>query len=1010
MKNIAGVFLLVLIDALLSQSIFAGGAKMSSQSTRSTVVQQTGEVVPGVVVVKFKRGYSLPEGALQQSTGVLPEAMREQGVVSLSRTFRSVRPLNDADVANGMIDLSQIHFASISPELDPRDVASKLAQLPQVEYAEPKYVNYLCDVPNDSAYAGNQQKYFNLMNAPAGWAIAKGSASVIIATVDGGTNWQHPDLKPNLWINGPEDLNHDGIFEPFVPFPAGDDNGIDDDHNGFIDDVIGWNFGNNSNDPRGSTTVMADHGTGTASASGAATNNGAGMAGSSWNCRVMPICAAAPNSGMITYGYEGIQYAYQNGAKVINCSWGRSGQHSQYEQDVITAATQAGALVITGAGDSNINTDESPFYPAAYDNVLSVGATLDTSDVKASFSSYGVNVSVFAPGVNIWIALDNGSYGLGQGTSFSAPLVAGLAGILKSVHPGWTPSQIAGQIRMTADPIDAVNPDLAGSLGHGRVNFGRALTETHASIQVVSSGLHTSTGRTFILTGDTLILSAAVKNTQGSTAPGLVFTVRSTDPALQLLQGSATIARLDSGQEVTLPDFKFKVGSLSSERIVIVKLEWIYNATETDAHSFSAPAFAATGFWENQTTLTSSYFYSVKAVNSNVAWAAGGRLPAPYSPLAVRTTDGGTTWADVTGNLPTPGPAPGGQWDNRLCITAIDADRAWIANWDGSIYATTNGGSSWVQQPYPGEQCWTMDGIWFFDARFGYALGESGWWGMGGGGMWAVLKTSDGGTSWAHLPSEPVGLDNEFGKGNLFSSIDPDHIWFGTTNGKVWRTTDAGSSWSYATVDGIGSVSFRDNSTGLAMSNGIIRSMDGGVTWTLIGSPVDAYGPLCYAPGSRSAWVINHAAAYRLDGDGSTWSHQPTSRFIGYVEQISFADSNDGWFVTNAGAILRYIPTGITSVSQHSPPRLPESLALSQNYPNPFNPSTTIKFELPRASEVNLTMFDILGREVSVLVNDRRNPGVYQVKFSGSNLASGVYFYRLSAGNFVQTRKLLLLR
>jgi hypothetical protein len=99
----------------------------------------------------------------------------------------------------------------------------------------------------------------------------------------------------------------------------------------------------------------------------------------------------------------------------------------------------------------------------------------------------------------------------------------------------------------------------------------------------------------------------------------------------------------------------------------------------------------------------------------------------------------------------------------------------------------------------------------------------------------------------------------------------------------------------------------------------------------------------------------------------------------------------------------------ITSVST-SHPVVPGSFNLQQNYPNPFNPSTTIKFELPRASQVTLTVYDILEREVSVLVNERKNAGVYEVKFDGANLASGVYFYRLQAGTYVETRKLLLLR
>ena len=129
------------------------------------------------------------------------------------------------------------------------------------------------------------------MQVAAGWALQKGNADVIIATVDGGTNWQHPDLKENIWVNPGEDINHDGVFTALPP-PAGDLNNVDDDQNGHIDDVIGWNFGNNTNNPRGFLSGNADHGTETASVFGAVTNNGFGMAGTSWNCRIMPVCVS----------------------------------------------------------------------------------------------------------------------------------------------------------------------------------------------------------------------------------------------------------------------------------------------------------------------------------------------------------------------------------------------------------------------------------------------------------------------------------------------------------------------------------------------------------------------------------------------------------------------------------------------------------------------------------------------------------------------------------------------
>ena len=322
------------------------------QNRRDGVISN--DIVPGIVVVKLRHSHSIIDGPVVQGGDPLSSAFADRGVTSLERAFPMAIALNDADVAKGKVDLSQIHFCTIPSGMNPMEVAARLAELPQVEYAEPKYYSYVCDVPNDSDYVAMQQVYFDRMNVSSGWTLQKGSADVVIATVDGGTNWRHPDLKQNIWVNPIEDVNHNGVFDQF-PAPAGDLNGMDDDHNGYTDDVVGWNFTTNTNDPRGLLPGNADHGTKTASVFGAVTDNGRGMAGTSWNCRIMAVCAGDPiYDDRMVYGSEGIAYAAAMGARVINCSWGRSngaGVFSQMEQDVITAATQAGALIIAAAGN-----------------------------------------------------------------------------------------------------------------------------------------------------------------------------------------------------------------------------------------------------------------------------------------------------------------------------------------------------------------------------------------------------------------------------------------------------------------------------------------------------------------------------------------------------------------------------------------------------------------------------------------------------------------------------------
>src|SRR5512140_1112590 len=317
------ILLAGLTGMLVTPALFCGvHPKTTGEKHAGTIAQSN--VIPGVVVVKRKSTDSMGSTLTPQATVPLSNAFIQAGVTALVRAFPEVEPLSKAEKDAGKVDISLIHYAAISTSLDPIAVAAQLATLPEVEYAEPKYHYHLADVPDDSDYATLQKTYFDRMHVAEGWAVQKGKAEVIIATVDGGTNWHHPDLAANLWEN------------------------------------IGWNFRTNSNDPRGDSTqiVNKNHGTETASAFGAVTNNALGMAGTSWNCRLMAVCAADPlEDNSISYGFEGIVWAAAHGAKVINCSWYRAGgwaNRAQSEQDVITWATGQGALVVAAAGNNHL--------------------------------------------------------------------------------------------------------------------------------------------------------------------------------------------------------------------------------------------------------------------------------------------------------------------------------------------------------------------------------------------------------------------------------------------------------------------------------------------------------------------------------------------------------------------------------------------------------------------------------------------------------------------------------
>lgn len=959
-----------------------------------------GAVVPGVVIVKFKPEVSVPSGALAKSAGAVANTLFQRGVRTLSRVFPDIRPTAARMSVGIPVDLSRIYYATVDAETDVREAAHRLSGIPGVEYAEPKYRQRVSEAPNDTLFAKRQAGYFARLNAIAGWDVAKGDSAVTIAAVDGGTYWQHEDIQGNLWINAAEDLNKNGRFDPGPP-PAGDEDGIDQDGDGKADDVIGWNFANNTNNPRGlvSTPGNRAHGTATVSHFGAVTNNVTGMAGSSWNCRVMPICAGSSTAdNVVEFGYEGIEYAFAHGAQIINCSWGRLGPPSLFERDVIVAASQAGSLIVAAAGNDTVNVDLSPEYPGGYPEVAGIGATNSTDDHLAFFSNFGVNALAFAPGTNIWSALDGGGYGNGgSGTSYSSPLVAGLAGILKSVHPSWRPEQIMMQIRTTADSIDAANPSAAGLVGRGRANFGRALTESHAGIRIVASSVLTPAGREYFIPGDTVVVSLTVRNVLPKAAANLQFTTTSADPAFQVLSGPVTVGTLAPDSEAVVLPMEFKIGQVSSNHLATVTVGWVSNGNERDASAFRFFLFTTTPRWLLQPVPVKTALYSVRAVSPTVAWAAGGN-DSSTAPAVLRTVDGGRNWKNVTALL------SGG---TLYAIFAIDELHAWAGSGDGRIFATIDGGLSWSQQLYPGTQSPFIDGIWFFDASNGFALGDP----ATGSNQFVLLKTTDGGTTWAHLPSEPQRGAGEAGWNNSFWWTDRQHGWFGTNNYRIHGTSDGGASWFTGPTSSQNSVgvSFKDSLNGVAaFDDGFVQvTTDGGVSWVLRNSPPQAASltSTAFATGTNSVWTSNGILPYHSRDAGRTWVTEAAFPFDGTMDHLSFADSSHGWAVTTFGEILHYL--GDTS-RVVPPPSGPTIFTLEQNYPNPFGKTTSIAFTVPTASHVTITVYDILGRRVRVAYEGDRPAGTWHVEFSGEGLASGVYIYRMETAEFETTRKMLV--
>ncbi len=311
-----------------------------------------------------------------------------------------------------------------------------------------------------------KQGYMLALGVPDGWPRA--SAPVIVAVLDNGIDFEHPDLSTRIWVNSNE-----------VP-----GNGIDDDGDGHVDDVHGWNFLDNDGDVGLSAAELRasdfSHGTKVAGTIGAETNNNQGVASGCPVCTMMILKGRdflRTGTSVASFA-AAIDYAIAHGVRVLNVSDGvRVGSISDELVSELEAAAQraeqAGILIVASAGNEGSDT---VLWPARIPSVLAVAA-VDWSGVPASFTNFGREVAVAAPGDYIETTMPGGKYGYFGGTSASAPIVTALAGMLFSEHPDWTPAQVAARIEATAHPAKLESRPDIGSFGAGVVNFGDALAE-----------------------------------------------------------------------------------------------------------------------------------------------------------------------------------------------------------------------------------------------------------------------------------------------------------------------------------------------------------------------------------------------------------------------------------------------------------------------------------------------------------------------------------------------------
>jgi photosystem II stability/assembly factor-like uncharacterized protein len=413
--------------------------------------------------------------------------------------------------------------------------------------------------------------------------------------------------------------------------------------------------------------------------------------------------------------------------------------------------------------------------------------------------------------------------------------------------------------------------------------------------------------------------------------------------------------------------------------------------------------------WAVQTNPSPSLIYSIKAVDQNVVWASAD------TGTVLRTTNGGTTWEKKTVDT---------KYGKMNAIDAVDANTAWVSavinssGGDCKVFKTTDGGATWTSVLASTAEASYFDGLKFWDANNGLLVADP------EDGYYNIETTTNAGASWTRTPQAnipPVISSSEYILTNSMSVLG-NNAWCGTGGGsgltRVLRSTNRGQNWTAGPVitTTLGSylygTALMNNSVGWVVgTNGkVAMTTDGGATWGSAITTGATRGRVAQYLGGQTVVFVGDAGKIFISKDlGATWSSQTLPVNVLY-NALSFVSGTVGWIAGANGAILKYIGGTLVSVDEKQNGSIPETYALWQNYPNPFNPTTTVAYDLPKAAKITLKVYNILGQVVAVLAEGQQAAGRYVVPFNASTLASGVYFYRLQAGDFVQTNKMVLVR
>jgi len=1011
---------------------------------------------------------------------------------------KQVEPFYAAKVRNELLRslVERLYIFRLNDGVDAADVYRNFAACSDVEASDLYVIPVPCYTPNDPSIG--QQWALPKVRAFQAWDVVRGDSTrrAVISINDTGVYWNHPDLAANIWVNPGEDINHNGIFD------AADNNGIDDDNNSYVDDVVGWDLGQNDNNPN---EISPTHGTHVAGCAAEVADNGIGGAGLGYSARIQ--CVKITNAaGQLTMGYQGMIYAADNGAHIINLSWG-SPSYTSYGQSVCNYTFNAGVLNVGAAGNDDYWTPPYNNYPSAYSGVTAVAAT-DPSDRKTSFSNYNYWVDLSAPGSAIYSTWATSSYSTESGTSMSSPIVAGLAALLKAQNPSWGPIEIEERMMATAVNIDSLNPSYAGRLGAGRIDAYAALAAGRYPYIVLvnhTESLTSDDGDGVVNPGESIAITITLLNYW---ADGHDVTAKLRGPAGITIHDSLSHFGTFPGDTTQITNDQDRFGLTFDQTIIPGQYDLTLVVTSSD------PYYTEIVFPVRVTLEKAGFPLSIPdAIESSpLIFDINGDgvneliFGANDQKLYVIEPNGGNLsgWpVEVADDIS--GGAAVGDIDGDGAFEIVAAARngdihAWEANGSpltgfpvttgGSIYAVpvlgdldANGDLEIIATNFTNKQIHILnhDGTAFRNWPY---TGVQGFYGAVALGdfndddsLEIVVGDFDNkvhmfNINKVELSGWPVTVNGRvWGApviGNVEYSDENPEIAVATFAGSVYLLNHDGSvvsGWPVSagtnlrntpTLADIGGDGHPEVLIGGGNSNLYVFNSNGtsaaGFPVTVVApfrnSPVvgdisgDGHPDIIAAVGSSTTLiygfnrqgqllrnfpmptgtvgiVVSTPAIWDFDRDGdmeivvAVQSTGANLDVIDYKVPISLVDIEWPFYGNDVYRSGNYLPF-ITDVADDGG-HLPQRFALNQNYPNPFNSRTVISFNLAEPEVVGLEIYDPLGRLVRAYRNEFREAGLHSVAWDGRDadgrtVSSGIYFYRLKAGDKSECRRMMLLK